>query len=180
MTNETDTDPNSDDHDAEEYGKFDKLERAEYDRVNDFLREHTYITAREWAVARVSADFRTPTGYPTTKIGEELPDLVGFVDEEYSPQAVYSARSSFEEKVRKSAATFLYGAMSGFLSSEELDDILYEATEVSRMLLETEGSRVDSEQERDVEERVSEAMQEVRAASEARAAESGSDSESGQ
>ena len=56
-----------------------------------------------------------------TKIGENLPRLVPFMTDTYTPQAVNQARASFEGKVTKAGATFLYGAMSGFFTAEELD-----------------------------------------------------------
>ena len=121
--------------DVRKYARFKKVDGAQYDRVNDFLRDRTYITAREWAIARLCADFRTETGVEMTKIGENLPELVPFMTDTYTPQAVNQARSSFEDKIRKSGATFLYGAMSGFFTAEELDELMYEVTEIAKFLL---------------------------------------------
>ncbi|HJJ58927.1 MAG TPA: DUF5806 family protein, partial [Methanocorpusculum sp.] len=90
------------------YKKFKKVDGATYRKVNVFLRKRTYITAREWAIARLCADFKTPYGSEMTFIGEHLPELCPFMEETYSPQAVNQARASFKRKVRKSAATFLY------------------------------------------------------------------------
>ena len=115
--------------DVREYERFSKIEGGTYDRANEFLRERTYITAREWAIARLCADFRTETGVEMTKIGENLPELVPFMTDTYSPQAVNQARASFEKKIRTAGATFLYGAMSDFFTAEELDDVMYEAAE---------------------------------------------------
>jgi len=151
--------------DVREYERFTKIDGARYERVNEFLRDRTYVTAREWAIARLCADFRTETGVEMTKIGENLPRLVPFMTDTYSPQAVNQARAAFEEKVRKAGATFLYGAMSGFFSAEELDETMYEATEVAKFLLEVEGVDLDAEAELDAESRVSEAMREVRRSS---------------
>ena len=152
--------------DVRKYDRFQKVDRASYERVNDFLRDRTYVTAREWAIARLCADFRTGTGVEMTKIGENLPRLVPFMTDTYSPQAVNQARSAFEEKVRKSGATFLYGAMSGFFTSEELDDLMYEVTEVAKFLLEVEGVELAVEEELEAEDRISTVMREVREASE--------------
>jgi len=148
--------------DVRKYAKFQKIEGSTYDRANEFLRERTYITAREWAMARLCADFRTETGVEMTKIGENLPYLVPFMTDTYSPQAVNQARSSFEEKVRKAGATFLYGAMCDFFTAEELDDVMYEATEVAKFLLEVEGVELDVEAELEAEDRISEVMRDVR------------------
>jgi len=148
--------------DVRTYDRFTKMDGAEYERVNDFLRNRTYITAREWAIARLCADFRTETGVEMTKIGENLPALVPFMTDTYTPQAVNQARASFEEKVKKSGATFLYGAMSDFFSADELDEVMYEVTEIAKFLLEVEGVDLTVEEELEAEERISSVMRDVR------------------
>jgi hypothetical protein len=167
-TTETAADPDAPESpdvpaDVQTYDKFTKIEGGTYDRANDFLRERTHITAREWAIARLCADFRTETGVEMTKIGENLPHLVPFMTDTYSPQAVNQARASFEQKVRKAGATFLYGTMCDFFTAEELDDIMYEATEVAKFLLEVEGVDLAVEEELEAEDRISDVMREVRA-----------------
>ena len=152
--------------DVQKYERFKKMDGARYDRVNEFLRDRTYITAREWAIARLCSDFRTETGIEMTKIGENLPRLVPFMNDTYTPQAVNQARHSFEEKVRKSGATFLYGAMSGFFTAEQLDDVMYEITEVAKFLLEVEGVDLSVEEELEAEDRILSVMREVREQSE--------------
>ena len=57
------------------YQKFKKVDGAAYRKVNLFLRKRTYITAREWAIARLCADFKTPYGAEMTFIGQHLPEL---------------------------------------------------------------------------------------------------------
>ncbi|GAB3670178.1 DUF5806 family protein [Halopiger thermotolerans] len=146
---------------APEPDRFERLEGADYDRVNDFLRDRVAFTAREWAIARLCSDFRTGTGVEMTKIGENLPELVPFMDEPYTRQAVYQSRRSFEEKVRTAGATFLYGAYADFFTADELDEIMYEATEVARFLIEVEGTSLSPTDERDAEDRVRAAMEEV-------------------
>jgi len=148
--------------DVRKYERFTKMDGSQYDRVNEFLRDRTYITAREWAIARLCADFRTETGVEMTKIGENLPELVPFMTDTYTPQAVNQARDSFEGKVTKAGATFLYGAMSGFFTAEELDDLMYEVTEVAKFLLEVEGVDLAVADELDAEERISSVMRDVR------------------
>jgi hypothetical protein len=148
--------------DVRKYERFTKMDGSQYDRVNEFLRDRTYITAREWAIARLCADFRTETGVEMTKIGENLPELVPFMTDTYTPQAVNQARDSFEGKVTKAGATFLYGAMSGFFTAEELDDLMYEVTEVAKFLLEVEGVDLAVADELDAEERISAVMRDVR------------------
>lgn len=151
--------------DVQKYARFQKMDGAQYDRVNEFLRDRTYITAREWAIARLCSDFRTETGVEMTKIGENLPELVPFMTDTYTPQAVNQARSSFEDKIRTAGATFLYGAMCDFFTAEELDDVMYEATEVAKFLLEVEGVDLSVEEELEAEERISTVMRDVRDAS---------------
>jgi len=143
------------------YQKFKKVDGDTYRKINEFLRRRTYVTAREWAIARLCADFRTSYGSEMTFIGENLPRLCPFMLETYSPQAVNQARVSFKKKVRKSAATFLYGAMCGFFTSEELDDVLYEANEVARFILEIEGTTLEIDDEIEIEDKISAIMKKV-------------------
>lgn len=147
------------------YDRFKKVDRAEYDRVNDFIRKRTYITAREWAIARLCSDFRTETGVEMTLIGENLPRLVPFMEDTYTPQAVNQARSAFEDKVKMAGSTFLYGAMSGFFTTEELDEMMYEVSETARFLLEVEGVEIGVEHETEVQDRISDAMRDIRESS---------------
>ena len=143
---------------TEQPRRYPKLDDVDYDRVNAFLKKYVDFTAREWAVATLCADFRTGTGVEMTKLGEHLPEMVPFVTEPYSASEVYNARNAFRQKTREAASTFLYGAFSGLLTAEEVDDVMYEATEVARFLLEIEGRELAHEDERRVEERVREAM----------------------
>ena len=143
------------------YRKFKKVDGATYRKVNQFLRKRTYITAREWALARLCTDFRTTNGAEMTFIGEHLPELVPFMEGKYSPQAVNQARNSFKKKVRKSSATFFYGAMCGFFTTDELDDLLFEASEVARFLLEVESTTLDIDEEIDIEDRITGVMRSV-------------------
>lgn len=143
------------------YKKFKKVDGATYRKVNQFLRKRTYITAREWALARLCTDFRTAGGSEMTFIGRHLPELVPFMEEPYSPQAVNQARHSFKKKVKKASATFFYGAMCGFFTTDELDDLLFEASEVSRFLLEVEGTTLDIDEEIDIEDRITNVMRSV-------------------
>ena len=91
-----------------------------------------------------------------TFIVENLPYPVPFMTDIYSPQAANQARSTFKKKLRKSGVTFFYSARCGFFTAEELDDILFEASEVTRFLLEVEGTSIDDEI--DIEDRITEMM----------------------
>jgi hypothetical protein len=143
------------------YKKFKKVDGATYRKVNQFLRKRTYITAREWALARLCTDFRTTGGAEMTFIGEHLPQLVPFMEDTYTPQAVNQARNSFKKKVRKASATFFYGTMCGFFTTDELDDLLFEASEVARFLLEVEGTTLDIDEEIEIEDRITKVMRSV-------------------
>jgi len=153
------------DSEAEQPRRYPKLDDADYDRVNVFLKQYVDFTAREWAVATLCADFRTGTGVEMTKLGERLPEMVPFVTEPYTSSEISDARRSFRRKTREAASTFLYGAFSGLLTAEEVDDALYEATEVAKFLLEIEGRELTHENECRVEERVRKAMEGVHEAS---------------
>ena len=153
--------PGFDQDEVARYAKFRKVDGAAYEKVNRFLRKHTYVTAREWALARLCADFRTTSGAEMTFIGQHLPELVPFMTEPYSPQAVNQARNSFKKKVRKSGATFFYGAMCGFFTTDELDDLLFEASEIARFLLEVEGTSLPVDDELDIEDRIARVMRSV-------------------
>jgi hypothetical protein len=147
--------------DAQKYQKFKKVDGATYQKVNAFLRKRTYVTAREWAIARLCADFKTTSGSEMTFIGDHLPELVPFMTDTYTPQAVNQARSAFKRKVKKAGATFFYGAMCGFFTAEELDDILFEASEVAKFLLEVEGTSLDIDEEISIEDRITDVMRNV-------------------
>jgi len=96
-----------------------------------------------------------------TFIGMHLPELCPFMQETYTPQAVNQARNSFKKKVNKAGATFFYGAMCGFFTTDELDDMLFEASEVARFLLEIEGTSLDIDEEIDIEDRITKVMRSV-------------------
>jgi hypothetical protein len=83
------------------------------------------------------------------------------MEDTYSPQAVNQARNSFKKKVRKASATFFYGAMCGFFTTDELDDLLFEASEVARFLLEVESTTLDIDEEIDIEDRITKVMRSV-------------------
>ena len=167
--------------DAQKYQKFKKVDGATYQKVNAFLRKRTYVTAREWAIARLCADFKTTGGSEMTFIGEHLPELVPFMTDTYTPQAVNQARNAFKRKVKKAGATFFYGAMCGFFTAEELDDILFEASEVAKFLLEVEGTSLDIDEEISIEDRITSVMRNVAesAAKVLKAREAGGDQGSG-
>jgi hypothetical protein len=56
--------------------------------------------------------------------------------------------------------------MCNFFTAEELDDLMYEVTEVAKFLLEVEGVDLSVEEELAAEDRISGVMREVRESSE--------------
>jgi hypothetical protein len=51
--------------------------------------------------------------------------------------------------------------MCGFFTAEQLDDILFEASEVARFLLEVEGTTLSVDREIDIEDRITDVMKRV-------------------
>jgi len=51
--------------------------------------------------------------------------------------------------------------MCGFFTTDELDDLLFEASEVARFLLEVEGTTLDIDEEIDIEDRITRVMRGV-------------------
>jgi hypothetical protein len=51
--------------------------------------------------------------------------------------------------------------MCGFFTTDELDDLLFEASEVARFLLEVEGTTLDIDEEIDIEDRITQVMRSV-------------------
>ncbi len=92
---------------GEKYWRFQKFDRKKYSEVNDALKELTHLTAREWAIARLCADFKDRGRSQMTWIGENLPELVPFMEGKYQRQDVSSAQSAFKRKVVRSGTTFL-------------------------------------------------------------------------
>jgi len=144
---------------------FRKLDGAEYDRLNEFIRDRTYLTAREWAVLVLSQHRRTETGIEMTAVGQQLPEAVPFIDEEFSPQNVGNARRRAREKTIRAGATFLYASMSGVFDSDEVDDIMHKATETAKFVLEMEGADVSLDDELQAEKDVGARLRQIRKAS---------------
>lgn len=88
------------------------------------------------------------------------------MDPEYSQQAINEARKVFDRKVRRAMTTAIYGSMADFYTSDELDDLMYESTEKTKLLLEAEGADVDVEAEIEAEDAIADAMQTIHRRSE--------------
>lgn len=105
---------------GEKYWRFQKFDRKKYTEVNDTLKELTHLTAREWAIARLCADFKDHGRSQMSWIGQNLPELVPFMNEPYSRQDVSSAEAAFKRKVLRSGTTFFYAYYAGLISLEEM------------------------------------------------------------
>ena len=113
-----------------------------------------------WAISRLSPPPDHERGRADL-YRAHLPELVPFMTEPYTPQAVNQARNAFRNKVKMAGATFFYGALCGFFTPEELDDILFESSEVARFLMEIEGTALEIDEEIDLEDRVAAVMKNV-------------------
>lgn len=126
--------------DGNKYARFQKFNKNSYEQVNDILKQKTHLTAREWAIARLCADFSAGGKTPMTWIGEHLPELVPFMDKPYGRQDVSSAEAAFKRKVARSGTTFFYAYYSGLISLEEMLDIIQEVIKNIEALKRIEGS----------------------------------------
>lgn len=147
----------------EKYRKFKKLDKQQYVEVTRFLKECTHLTAREWAIARLCADFRTTTNRAEmTWIGENLPDLVPFMNKSYSRQAVAAAHSTFKDKVLRSGTTFFYAYYAGLVSMEDMVDMVHQIADNIEHLLEVgEGKVSEDGVNIDVQRRVAEVLRQI-------------------
>jgi hypothetical protein len=123
------------------YRRFQKFDKKTYEEVNDTLKLKTHLTAREWAIARLCADFKDSSGRSQmTYIGESLPELVPFMNEPYDRQDVSSAEAAFKRKVIRSGTTFFYAYYSGLISLEEMLEIVQQIAHNIESLKKLEGS----------------------------------------
>ncbi|HMK45241.1 MAG TPA: DUF5806 family protein [Methanocella sp.] len=126
----------------EKYWRFQKFDRLKYTEVNDSLKKLTHLTAREWAIARLCADFKSNGRSQMTWIGENLPDLVPFMNEKYARQDVSSAEAAFKRKVVRSGTTFFYAYYAGLISIEEMLEMVQGIITNIEELKRIEGSEV--------------------------------------
>lgn len=75
------------------------MDGKKYLDVTRFLKRTTHLTAREWVIAHLCADFKDASNRSEmTWIGSNLKQLVPFMDEDYTRQEVSNARASFKKK----------------------------------------------------------------------------------
>ncbi len=144
------------------YEKFKKVENESYSEVTRFLKSTTHFTAREWMIARLCADFKnTSNRSEMTWIGENLPDLVPFVDEPYSRQEVSNAYSAFKHKVRRSGSSFFYAYYAGLIDKEEMLSIIHGIITDLEKLLDLESTGVSEDHLTEVQMMVAEVLHRI-------------------
>lgn len=146
----------------EKYCKFKKFDKEQYNEVTRFLKKRTHLTAREWAIARLCADFQHSGRSEITRIGEHLPELVPFMKEPYSRQAVSMARAAFKKKVLKSGTTFFYAYYSGLISMEDIVDMIHQISENIGYLINVgEGEIPKGDLDVEVQQKVVEVLRQI-------------------
>ncbi|MDG6242857.1 MAG: DUF5806 family protein [Methanolobus sp.] len=144
------------------YRKFKKMDNKSYSDVTRFLKKSTHLTAREWVIARMCADFKNLSDHSEmTWIGENLPAMVPFMDEAYSRQEVSNARASFKKKVQRSGTTFFYAYYAGLITQEEMISMIHQMVKDIRKLMDTEGSEVPQEHATEVQLLVAEVLRNI-------------------
>ncbi len=141
------------------YQKFKKMDNKSYSDVTRFLKQTTHLTAREWMIARLCADFKNISNQSEmTWIGENLPDLVPFMDEPYSRQEVSNAHATFKKKVQRSGTTFFYAYYAGLISKDEIIPIIHTIVSDIQKLMETEGGEVSNEHATEVQQVIADVL----------------------
>lgn len=108
------------------FEKYKKIDKDSYGSINDFLKERSLLTTREWMFSEIAIGFRREGdgAVPMTEVGQNLPEIFPFMDEEYSASEVSNAKNSFEKKVERAGVTFLYSIKKGSINDEKLEQIL--------------------------------------------------------
>lgn len=144
------------------YEKFTKLENKSYSDVTRFLKKTTHLTAREWVIARLCADFKNLSNRSEmTWIGENLPELVPFVDEPYTRQEVSNAHAAFKHKIERSGTTFFYAYYAGLIGQEEMIKIIHKIVSDLKLLIETENGEISEDHMTDVQMLVADTLHRI-------------------
>ena len=144
------------------YEKFKKIEKKDHSQVTRFLKQTTHLTAREWVIARLCADFKNVQGRSEmTWIGKNLPELVPFCNEPYSRQEVSNARASFKNKLVRSGTTLFYSYYSGLITKDEMLDILEKITKNISILLDVEDEDTSESHTEDVQSMMVEVLRRI-------------------
>jgi hypothetical protein len=148
--------------DPNKYARFQKFNKQTYEQVNDTLKQRTHLTAREWVIARLCADFKAEDGkVPMTWIGEHLPELVPFMDAPYERQDVGSAEAAFKRKVARSGTTFFYAYYAGLISLDEMLEIIQEVIKNIEALKRIDGSEEVGDVNVEVQQMMAETLRRI-------------------
>ncbi|MGP8337462.1 MAG: DUF5806 family protein [Methanosarcinaceae archaeon] len=130
--------------------------------VTRFLKETTHLTAREWMIARLCADFKNISNQSEmTWIGENLPDLVPFMNKTYSRQEVANAHAAFKKKVQRSGTTFFYAYYAGLINKEDIIPIIHKIVSNIQYMIETEGGEVSDEHTTEVQQIIADVLRRI-------------------
>ncbi|MGP8330504.1 MAG: DUF5806 family protein [Methanosarcinaceae archaeon] len=141
------------------YQKFKKMDNKSYSDVTRFLKNTTHLTAREWMIARLCADFKNISNQSEmTWIGEKLPELVPFMDKPYSRQDVSNAHAAFKKKVQRSGTTFFYAYYAGLISKEEIIPIIHKIVSDIQYMIETESGDISDEHATEVQQIIADVL----------------------
>ncbi|MCD4704276.1 MAG: DUF5806 family protein [Methanosarcinaceae archaeon] len=144
------------------YEKFKKMETRSYSEVTQYLKKNTHLTAREWMIARLCADFKTISNHSEmTWIGQNLPELVPFVEEPYTRQEVSNALATFKKKVRRSGNTFFYAYYAGLIDKNEMIQIIHKMVSDIKELMEIEGGDVSPEHATEVQMMIADVLRRI-------------------
>lgn len=147
---------------ANKYARFQKFNKRSYEEVNDTLKARTHLTAREWVIARLCADFKAGDGRSQmTWIGEHLPELVPFMDEPYERQDVASAEAAFKRKLVRSGTTFFYAYYSGLITLEEMLAIIEEVIKNIESLQHIEGMEAEGDVNMEIQQMMAETLRRI-------------------
>jgi Family of unknown function (DUF5806) len=148
--------------DPNKYARFQKFNKSTYEQVNDTLKQRTHLTAREWVIARLCADFKAEDGkVPMTWIGEHLPELVPFMDAQYERQDVSSAEAAFKRKVARSGTTFFYAYYAGLISLDEMLEIIQVVIKNIEALKKIEGNEDSGDVNLEVQQMMAETLRRI-------------------
>jgi hypothetical protein len=96
-----------------------------------------------------------------TWIGENLPELVPFVDEPYTRQEVSNAHAAFKHKIERSGTTFFYAYYAGLIGQEEMIQIIHKIVSDLQLLIETESGEISDDHMTDVQMLVADTLHRI-------------------
>ncbi len=144
------------------YQKFRKMDNKKHLEVTRFLKSTTHLTAREWVIAHLCADFKdTSNRSEMTWIGSNLKELVPFMEEEYTRQEVSNSRAAFKKKVQRSGTTFFYAYYAGLITQEEMIGMIHKMVQDMKKLIETEGGEIPPEHATEVQMLVADVLRRI-------------------